>query len=129
PSLVQARPSLAAAQGGIFLANANFKDNGVEERENHGKGHETKGERKDKDFSGHDPIVGMAQKTVGAGGDQWRAGDNNNACGPSLAKARQHPQPGGLQQREKQQERRVWSPGGRQNPQTQEPPRVQNNHW
>ena len=101
------RPRLAAAQSGIFLANADPEDNGIEERENRGEGHETEGKRQDKDFSGHDAIVGMAQKTVGAGGDQWRTRHNNNSCSPPLAKAGQHPKPCGLQQCKKQQERRA----------------------
>src|SRR5262245_66008839 len=88
PSLVNERPRLTGAQSGIFLADANPEDGGVEERENRSKGHETEGEGKDKDFSRHDAIVGMAQKTVWAGGDQRRTGHNNNSCGPPRAKAR-----------------------------------------
>ncbi len=37
------------------------------------------------DLAGDDPVIGMAQIAIGAGADQRRVGEGEDACGPVRA--------------------------------------------
>src|SRR5215510_9478739 len=98
PSLRHALPSWAAAEGNLFLADADGKDDGVEGGEDERKHDEAKGERENKNLAGNDQIVRMPHEPIRSSPHQRRTRKHDDACGPPLPERDQDPGSARLQQ-------------------------------